>query len=168
VAQASCLSSTDQAQRYQLLSFAISTLKANPGAKVYLDAGNPSWVAASDMAGRLKQAGIANADGFSLNVSNFIATKDNETYGAQLSALVGGKHFVIDTSRNGNGSNGQWCNPSGRALGAAPTASTGASLVDYFLWVKTPGESDGTCNGGPAAGSWWPSYAESLALNADW
>lgn len=167
-AQATCLSSTDQSTRYQLLQSAISTLKANPNTRVYLDAGNPTWVNATDMASRLKSAGIAKADGFSLNVSNFIATSDNITYGHQLSNLVGNKHFVIDTSRNGNGSNGQWCNPSGRALGSAPTSNTGDSLVDYLLWIKTPGESDGSCNGGPAAGVWWPSYATTLGVNAGW
>lgn len=167
-AQATCLSSADQSTRYQLLQSAISTLKANPGTKVYLDAGNPTWVKAADMASRLNNAGISKADGFSLNVSNFIATSDNITYGHRLSALVGNKHFIIDTSRNGNGSNGQWCNPSGRALGSAPTTSTGDPLVDYLLWIKTPGESDGSCNGGPAAGVWWPTYATTLGVNAGW
>lgn len=167
-ASQACLSSSDVATRDQLLSFAVSTLKANASTKVYLDAGNPTWIKADDMAGRLKAAGIDKADGFSLNVSNFIATSDNISYGAQLSQLIGNKHFVIDTGRNGNGSNGEWCNPSGRALGQTPTSNTGNALVDYFLWVKTPGESDGSCNGGPAAGVWWPSYAVDLAVNAGW
>ena len=168
VAQATCLSNAGQDTRYKLLHFAIGTLKANRDTRVYLDAGNPSWVAAKDMASRLTRAGIANADGFSLNVSNFIATSDNIDYGRQISALIGKKHFVIDTSRNGNGSNGEWCNPSGRALGRTPTANTGDKLVDYFLWIKTPGESDGTCNGGPTAGTWWPAYAQELAINSGW
>ena len=168
LAQVTCLSSSDQAARYQLLGAAVTALKADPNAKVYLDAGNPTWVSAQDMAGRLKSANIAAADGFSLNVSNFIATSDNLAYGDQLSSLVGGKHFVVDTGRNGNGSDGEWCNPSGRALGQVPTSRTGDSNADYFLWIKTPGESDGTCNGGPAAGVWWPQYAESLALAANW
>lgn len=168
LAQITCLSASGQAARYRLLNAAVTALKANPGTRVYLDAGNPDWIAAQDMASRLQSAGIAAADGFSLNVSNFVATADNVTYGNQLSALVGGKHFVVDTSRNGNGSDGQWCNPPGRALGAAPTSQTGDPAADYFLWVKTPGESDGTCNGGPAAGIWWPQYAEMLALNANW
>lgn len=167
-ASQSCLSASDLATRNQLLSSAVSTLKANPGTKVYLDAGNPTWIKADDMSGRLKAAGIDKADGFSLNVSNFVTTTDNISYGTQLSQLIGNKHFVIDTSRNGNGSNGEWCNPSGRALGHAPTSNTGNGLVNYFLWVKTPGESDGTCNGGPAAGAWWPSYAVELAVNAGW
>jgi endoglucanase len=81
---------------------------------------------------------------------------------------TGGKHMVIDTSRNGNGSNGQWCNPTGMALGNIPTTSTDQSLVDAYLWIKAPGESDGTCNGGPAAGSWWLEYALNLASAAHW
>jgi endoglucanase len=168
LAQTTCLNSNDLAAREQLLSSAITTLKNNSGTSVYVDAGNPTWVPAATMAPRLQAAGIEHADGFSLNVSNFIATNDNVSYGAELSMLLGGKHFVIDTSRNGNGSNGEWCNPSGRALGEAPTADTGNPLVDYLLWIKAPGESDGTCNGGPAAGVWWPSYAENLALSAGW
>ncbi len=167
-AQTTCLSSSDLATRNQLLSQAIVTLKTNPGTKVYLDAGNPSWIPTLDMAERLKAAGIAQADGFSLNVSNFIATNSNVSYGTQISQAVGGKHFVIDTSRNGNGSSSAWCNPSGRALGTAPTSNTGNALADYYLWIKTPGESDGMCNGGPAAGVWWPEYATTLALNAGW
>jgi endoglucanase len=30
------------------------------------------------------------------------------------------------------------------------------------LWIKPPGESDGPCNGGPAAGAWWPDAAIEL------
>lgn len=168
LAQITCLSSTDQTTRYQLLNSAITTLKTNANTLVYVDAGNPSWVGAQDMANRLNTAGVSKADGFSLNVSNFIATSDNVNYGHSVSAAIGNKHFIVDTGRNGNGSNGQWCNPSGRAVGTPSTHSTNDNLVDYYLWVKTPGESDGTCNGGPAAGTWWPSYAETLALDAGW
>ena len=80
--------------------------------------------------------------------------------------MLGNKPFVIDTSRNGKGSNGEWCNPSGRALGASPTANTGDPLVDAFFWLKAPGESDGACNGGPGAGTFWPEYALGLAQRA--
>jgi len=109
---------------------------------------------------------VAAADGFSLNVSNFYTTTDSTTYGTALSSKINNKHFVIDTSRNGNGSNGDWCNPSGRALGQFPTVSTGNSLIDAYLWLKTPGESDGSCNGGPSAGTWWTDYALGLGKNA--
>ena len=40
-----------------------------------------------------------------------------------------------------------------------PTAQTGDPLVDALLWIKRPGESDGACNGGPPAGTWWPEDA---------
>lgn len=118
------------------------------------------------MAARLQQAGIAMADGFSLNVSNYIATADNIAYGTRLSALVNGKHFIIDTSRNGLGTAKDWCNPRGQALGVAPTFNTGNPKVDAFLWIKQPGESDGTCQGGPTAGSWWTQMAVELSRAA--
>ena len=163
IAQIGCLSSADQATRLQLLSSAVTTLKSNPNTTVYIDAGHSGWIDANTMASALTQANIARADGFSLNVSNYIATNIEVAYGQQVSALVSGKHFVVDTSRNGNGSNGQWCNPSGMTVGQKPTTQTGNSLVDAYLWLKVPGESDGTCNGGPSAGTWWPSYALQLA-----
>jgi endoglucanase len=120
------------------------------------------------MATRLQQSNIALADGFALNVSNFDTSANNTTYGKDISSRVGGKHFVIDTSRNGLGSNGQWCNPLGRALGERPSTVTGDSLLDAYLWLKAPGESDGTCNGGPSAGAWWVDYALGLASRAAW
>ncbi|MFI0986245.1 glycoside hydrolase family 6 protein [Streptomyces exfoliatus] len=99
-------------------------------------------------------------------------------------------HFVIDTSRNGLGAwtpepgkyTGDpeiWCNAPGRGLGARPTADTGVPLVDAYLWIKIPGESDGSCTrntGGtidpeygivdPPAGTWWADQVHSLARNA--
>jgi len=166
--QMDCLSDADKNARYELLRNAVITLEANAGTKVYIDDGNSSWKSAAETAKRLQLAGVATSDGFSLNVSNFHTTPENSAYGDSVSIAVGGKHFVIDTSRNGNGSNGQWCNPSGRAFGIEPTSQTANSLIDYFLWIKTPGKSDGACNGGPAAGVWWPAYVESLARSSGW
>jgi endoglucanase len=163
-----CLSSSDQATRLSLLADAISVLGTHAGVLVYLDAGNSAWQSASIMASRLGGAGVAGARGFALNVSNFLTTDAEIAYGNAVSTLVGGKHFIVDTSRNGLGPapDGAWCNPSGRALGDRPTAATGQPLADAYLWVKRPGESDGTCNGGPGAGSWWASYALGLAQRA--
>ena len=118
------------------------------------------------MAPRLKQADIAAADGFSLNVSNYIDNAATIAFGEKLSKLVGGKHFIIDTSRNGLGNAADWCNPRGQALGVAPTTRTGHPLVDAFLWIKQPGESDGNCKGGPSAGSWWTEIALELSRAA--
>ncbi|RFU84286.1 endoglucanase [Streptomyces triticagri] len=159
-------------QRFRLMSEAVDRLKKQPNVKVYLDAGNPAWITdPGKLAQPLWQAGLAKADGFALNVSNFQLDATNKEYGRQLSKLVGDKHFVIDTSRNGNGplsgAPGEaWCNPPGRALGARPSTDTGDPLVDAYLWIKRPGESDGACRGGPQAGRWWPEYALSLARNS--
>lgn len=156
-------------ERYDLLKGAVERLKELPGTKVYLDAGNAGWHTPDALFQPLRQAGIDKADGFAVNVSNFQTTDVSKDFGKRLSAKVGGKPFVIDTSRNGNGpyTGGDpaktWCNPPGRALGETPTTSTGDELVDGYLWIKRPGESDGDCRGGPKAGDWWPEYALGLA-----
>lgn len=161
-----CLSSTDQQLRLDLFNFAVTTLRARGSIAVYLDAGNSGWQPVATIASRLSRAGIAAAQGFALNVSNFLPTSQNVAYGRRVSALIGDKHFLIDTGRNGTGGNGQWCNPEGRALGERPTTSTGEPLVDAFFWVKAPGESDGGCSGGGPSGTWMPEYALGLATRA--
>jgi endoglucanase len=169
-----CITGAARAERYALLRFAVRTLSARPRVTVYLDAGNAGWIRpASRLVGPLGKAGIDAADGFALNVSNFYRTATTIDYGRALSDELGGAHFVIDTSRNGNGpmraDSGRaaaWCNPPGRALGHDPTTNTGVPQVDAYLWIKVPGESDGSCNGGPPAGEWWPDYALGLARRA--
>jgi endoglucanase len=168
-----CLSATDRERRYELLRDAAAVLAARTGTSVYLDAGHPRWLSADEAARRLVRAGAADAQGFALNVSSHIATPELVDYGRRVAAGAGGKHFVLDTSRNGLGPapGGAWCNAPGRALGATPspaTTSTSDPLHDASLWVKRPGESDGTCNGGPPAGTWWPESALALARNAGW
>jgi len=100
-------------------------------------------------------------------------------------------HFVIDTSRNGQGpwagpsapypgapagaDPETWCNPPDRGVGQRPTTTTGDALIDAYLWIKVPGESDGKCYRGtggpldpergmedPAAGQWFPEQAREL------
>lgn len=157
-----CLTPADRDRRLALLRDAVSVLRPNP---VYLDGGHSAWQPAATMAARLKQAGVDGARGFALNVSNFRTTSAELEYGRQVAARTGGKHFVIDTGRNGLGPapDGAWCNPPGRALGKRPHTVTGERLADAFLWIKQPGFSDGPCNGGPAAGAWWADYALGLA-----
>ncbi|HMO12220.1 MAG TPA: glycoside hydrolase family 6 protein, partial [Actinotalea sp.] len=74
-----------------------------------------------------------------------------------------------------------WCNPPGRGVGLAPTTRTGHPLVDAYLWIKVPGESDGQCTRDgsagdadpergmvdPAAGAWFPQQARELVELAD-
>jgi endoglucanase len=171
-----CLSDEDQKERLELLRFAVHTFEALGNTAVYLDAGHSGWLSAQDDAERLKAAGVDEAQGFALNTSNYKATKTEIKYGEEVSKLLGGnKHFVIDTSRNGNGpptnckgpdDENCWCNPPGRALGTPPTAPTPDKLVDAYLWLKKPAESDGKCNGGPKAGDYWQDRALELARNA--
>ncbi len=166
LADISCLSSGDQQTRLSLLSGAVSALKKNPNTAVYLDAGHSGWVNPGTMAASLKSAGVGAANGFAVNVSNFETAAANTGYGDQVSQSLGGAHYIVDTSRNGTGSDGQWCNPQGRGIGVKPTTSTGNPRIDAFLWLKTPGESDGNCNGGPGAGQWWADYALQLVRNS--
>jgi endoglucanase len=169
-----CLSADDQAKRLEMLHEAVRMLASNPGTSVYIDAGHSHWGPAEDMAERLKRAGIDDARGFALNTSNFRPDDELIPFGKKLVELLGGKtHFIIDSSRNGNGAAAQddpqdWCNPEGRALGRAPTVDTGDPAIDAFVWVKRPGESDGECKGGPAAGQWFEARALEMARNAKW
>jgi endoglucanase len=152
-----------------LLGRAVNELTKAPGARVYIDAGNPSWITAvGKLVRALRAAGIGHAAGFSLNVANFQTNAATIAYGHLLSRRLGGAHFVMDTGRNGNGPDGaDVCNPPGRALGTPPSTDTGVPGLDAYLWVKPPGSSDGSCGSGqPAAGAWWSKYALELAANA--
>ena len=160
-----CLSAKQKRERYALISYAVRKLE-KPNTDVYVDAGHSNWVSTATMASRLRASGVSRAEGFALNTSNYETTGSNIRYGKALSSRIGGKHFIIDTSRNGRGPGNTWCNPSGRALGPKPTSRTADPLVDAYMWIKRPGESDGTCNGGPPAGDWWAGYALGLAKRA--
>ena len=144
-----------------MLSRAVDKLESK-NVWVYLDAGHSDWVPANQMAQLLKKANIAKAHGFATNVSNYMPTGDETTYADQINNALGmTKPYVIDTSRNGNGSqNGQWCNPAGTQLGTTPR-SNGAEML---LWVKAPGESDGACGTAPTtvAGQYLPRLAKDL------
>ncbi len=227
--------------RFAMLNHAVDALGANSNTRVYLDGTHSAWLGVGDAADRLDRAGVARADGFFLNVSNYRTTSSSLKYGDWISQCLwygtnpaeGGSrlghfekcasqyypstgyddttasdqwyldnvtnaanppggpadltHFVIDTSRNGQGpwtppaglypDAQDWCNPPDRGLGLRPTTDTGDPLADAFLWVKVPGESDGQCsrgltdNGGvdpewgivdPPAGAWFPQQALQL------
>jgi len=116
-------------------------------------------------------------------------------YAANMGGAVASTHFVVDTSRNGDGPNnmqqytnapynqpdsvigtlagGNWCNPPDSGLGILPTANTGVPLLDAYLWVKTPGQSDGQCDANGGVRAWdytaysqpsWPTTAADQAL----
>ena len=253
---------TAASDRFDMLNYAVDALAALPRVSVYLDGTHSAWLGSGDIAQRLAVAGVADADGFFLNVSNYQFTSNSVQYGTWVSAclayatevnpgdffgcpnqywngaplpakiaqllgewtgvaldrfgewsdasdnpalntsginlrydtMLGSvdatTHFVVDTSRNGNGpwqppaylDPQDWCNPPDRALGDDPTLATGETLVDAYVWVKIPGESDGECTRGlgpagttvdpewgridPRAGDWFPEMALQLAANA--
>jgi endoglucanase len=162
-----------------LLRYAVTRLAKLKHTGVYLDAGHSHWQPARTMARRLRRAAISKADGFALNVSNYRTDDELIAYARQ----IGPWHYVIDTSRNGQGpwaGEQDWCNPPGRGLGERPTTITGTSRLDAKLWIKTPGESDGACTRGtagpedpewgitdPAAGAWFGPQADDLIRNAN-
>jgi endoglucanase len=165
-----CLSEQQKTDRMAALNFGVRVLRQNPNTAVYLDIGHARWLTVEDAIERIKLAGIEHANGFSVNTSNYVTTEENMEYAKKISAALGGKHFVIDTSRNGAGpyeeaktEEEKWCNPPGRKIGKPPTTDTGEPLCDGFLWLKRPGESDGECRGGPKAGVWWEPQALELA-----
>ncbi|WP_300679420.1 glycoside hydrolase family 6 protein [Nocardioides sp.] len=153
-------------QREQLLSAAIDLLA--PHASVYVDAGHSSWIAPETMAQMLSVVGVERARGFAVNVSSYGSDAAEQAYADAVRTTLPETHYVIDTSRNGRGGNGDWCNPTGQALGVTPAGTGDDSGLDAHLWIKPPGESDGTCHGGPAAGTFWTERAVELATNAGW
>jgi endoglucanase len=171
LAMADCLSPDQRQERFDLMRYAVDTMTRNPATAVYIDGGHSRWVSADEMAARLNQVGVNHARGFSLNTANFFTTDEEIGYGEAISGLTNGSHYVIDTSRNGAGpapdSALNWCNPDGRALGVPPTTATAGAHADAYLWIKRPGESDGSCDrGDPGAGRFSTQYAIGLASKA--
>ena len=263
------------------ISSAVTTLEGDPNVSVYLDGGNSDWQNVGGMAETLVAAGVQQAQGFFLNVSNFQYNTNLDFYGTWVSSciayatvnqgdtqasaladaaayggtstaggafascpsqywnggapgtaianlngawtggalspfatwsdtsttadlntsgidntyagLLGGTvpstHFIVDTSRNGAGPDsmqsyaaapysqsgsvisslvaGNWCNPPSAGLGLRPTANSGVQissldtyltsnppLLDAYLWVKTPGQSDGQCDAAGGTRTW--------------
>lgn len=137
--------------------------------RVYIDAGHSNWHSVEKMVRVLKDSGIELADGFSTNVSNYQETENEIVYAQRLAKRFEGKRFVIDTGRNGNGP-GQsrdgapyWSDPIGVTTGHVPTFITDYEGLDGYLWIKPPGEADGSA---AIAGSWHPELLNlKLSLN---
>ncbi|SMF18830.1 glycoside hydrolase family 6 protein [Pseudobacteriovorax antillogorgiicola] len=153
------------------IASAVALLKEHRNIKTYLDASHGNWLAVETVVPLLKKANIAEADGFALNISNYVSTEKNYTFGKAIAAQLDNKPFLIDTSRNGrgvygDGSGESWCNPPERALGKSPRFDTGLDGVEAFIWGKKPGESDGTCRGGLKNGEFMIDTAVTQYFNA--
>jgi endoglucanase len=151
----------DSAARLAAIKGAVDTFIA-AHLTVYADGGSSSGVEPSVMADRLEAVDVADARGFTTNVAGYNRVDAEREYADSLSALLGNKHYVIDVSRSGNGSQGTGCNAAGAVLGQNPRVEPATTALDALLWIKNPGDSDGTCNGGPPAGHWWQSAALAL------
>lgn len=136
------------------------------GIPAYLDGGNSSWIDGDVMTKRLRASGIDKARGFFTNVANYQTEADERAYAEELAESLGDDvHYVVDIGRNGTGWRGTWCNGRGAGLGRTPRVAQDGQRIDAFLWVKTPGASDGRCTGGPRAGAWFADYAVDLVEN---
>ncbi|HEX5494359.1 MAG TPA: glycoside hydrolase family 6 protein [Mycobacteriales bacterium] len=113
----------------------------------------------------------------------------DDWFTANLGTAVPTTHFVLDTSRNGQGPNdmsafaalpfnqpagvvntlhaGNWCNAPDSGVGLRPTADTGNPLIDAYLWVKIPGESDGTCDVASGVRAWDFTASNPFGLTGD-
>ncbi|ETV72059.1 hypothetical protein H257_12852 [Aphanomyces astaci] len=143
----------------------------NLNASLYIDVGYWSLKTdelTSEVVQAVKQLASkgGNVRGIALGTSNYRKTSEMSDMCAKF-VKASNKEYkcVIDTSRNYLGpkdGTGEWCNSRYAAIGVPPTSKTGNDLIDYFLWIKAPGESDGPCNtpditadalkNGPAAG----------------
>ncbi|KAA9381504.1 protein kinase [Microbispora cellulosiformans] len=134
------------AERYRELGYAVNLLRRLPHTAVYLDGGIEGWPGMAEIADRLLKAGVARADGFYLNMSDYqetdrllrygeslslclhVKTKDpgSACTGAEMGAVPAGApltHFVLDSSRNGRGG---WEPPKGK-------------YADPEKWCNPPG-----------------------------
>ena len=79
---------TAAGDRFAMLNHAVDALGANARTRVYLDGTHSSWLGVGDAADRLDQAGVARADGFFLNVSNYRTTASSLKYGDWISQCL--------------------------------------------------------------------------------
>lgn len=79
---------TAAADRFTQLNGAVDRLSALPNVSLYLDGTHSGWLGAGDAADRLHEAGVAKADGFFLNVSNYQVTERQVKYASWVSQCL--------------------------------------------------------------------------------
>jgi endoglucanase len=91
-----------------LIAYASKTFSALPHTSVYIDSGASDWPAKKPVEATriLLRAGVKYARGFAMNSTHYSSTSSNIDFGAQVVHEldirgVTGKHFVINTSSNG-------------------------------------------------------------------
>jgi endoglucanase len=171
-----CLARSRRGARLRNLRYGVKVLSQVPNATVYIEGEAPDWEGARTVAKKLRMVGVHMVRGFMLNATHMTTNAANLRFGARVSRLTGGKHFIVNTSDNGNGPMYRWvrgkrvtiwCNPPNSALGTPATTNTGHPRADGFFWINRPGTSHGSCNGGPTpVGTWWEARALAMARRA--
>jgi len=138
----------------------------------YADGNPPGYTARV-----LNAVGIGKIRGFFTNDTHEDWTIDEIRWGERVSRLTHGAHFIVNTATNGQGplvpanrvrsGNEVLCNPPGRGAGPLPQVSPGYPNLDAFLWTGPPGNSSGSCNGGPPAGTFWAAKAVAMSALAN-
>jgi cellulase/cellobiase CelA1 len=150
------------------LQVAVEYLSQNANADLYMDVGY--WMLSdsqvSSVVSVIKElVSSGKLKGITLNTSNYRSTSEISTLCSTFQTSYGSTDLtcIIDTSRNYvDPTTTDWCNVLTAGIGKPPQSETGVSNLDYFIWIKPAGESDGECNGGPAAGSFFGDGFEKL------
>jgi endoglucanase len=178
-----CLAPSRRDDRLRVLGHGVDVLSKLPNATIYIEAGASDWESPARTAKLLRKVGVGKVRGFMLNVTHYDWTGNNIQHGLDISRLIGGKHFIINTAENGRGGVHYkrwidrsrhiwrritvWCNPGMRGLGPAPTTVTShPDKVDAYLWINRPGFAQ-SCQHRPIA--WYLPRALTLAkYSTDW
>ena len=160
-----------------MLRYEVDKMAALPHTVVYLEAGYSDSNRPGYTARALNAIGIGRIQGFFTNDTHLNWTINEVRWAEKISRMTHGAHYIVNTAQNGNGplinrnrvryGNEDLCNPPGRGLGPLPTTNTGFPHADAFLWAHVPGNSSGSCNGGPAAGKFWVGRAIDMASHAN-
>jgi endoglucanase len=160
-----------------LIRYEVDRMATLPHAVVYVEAGYSDANSARYTARALNRVDISKIQGFFTNDTHNQWTINEIRWGEKISKRTHGAHFIVNTATNGRGPKlnphpstqgvEDLCNPPGRGLGPRPTTDTGFADVDAFLWTHPPGNSGGSCRGGPPSGTFWPARAIALASRAN-
>jgi endoglucanase len=160
-----------------LIRYEVDRMATLPHAVVYVEGGYSDSNSAAYTARALNRVDISKIQGFFTNDTHNQWTIHEIKWAEKVSRMTGGAHFIVNTATNGRGPKlnphpstqgiEDLCNPPGRGLGPRPTTDPGFPRVDAFLWTHPPGNSGGSCRGGPPPGTFWPADAIGLAARAN-
>ena len=112
-------------------------------------------------------ASYASALGGTVPATHFIVDTSRNGLGPDSMQAYAATPYDQPATVTSSLASGDWCNPPSAGLGVKPTAAAGVSLssldsylpgnpplVDAYLWVKTPGQSDGQCDAAGGVRTW--------------